>query len=229
VKVILLAAGFGTRLRPLTDSIPKCLVPINGKPLLQIWLESLSFAGLDSFLINTHYLSNQVESFIKKCDFKDMCTVKYEEVLLGTAGTLLANIDFIDHEDCVLIHADNYCLADFNLFMNAHMNRPKHCLMTMMTFQTDNPSSCGIVELDKENVVIDFHEKVDKPPGNQANCAVYILSKEALKRIKQIAVREDLFDFSDQVINKFLGKIYTFKTTNLFIDIGTIENYNKVK
>tara|TARA_B110000027_G_C16017068_1_gene254647 strand:+ start:89 stop:778 length:690 start_codon:yes stop_codon:yes gene_type:complete len=229
MKAILLAAGFGTRLRPLTNSIPKCLVPIKGKPLLEIWLEDLFSAGLNTFLLNTHYLSNQVESFIKKSDFKGMCILKYEENLLGTAGTLLANLNFINNEDCMLIHADNYCQADLNLFIKAHNNRPKHCLMTMMTFQTKNPSSCGIVELDNENVVIDFHEKVDKPPGNQANCAVYILSNEALKRIKQIAENEDLFDFSEQVINKFLGKIFTFQTTNLFIDIGTIENYNKVK
>ena len=63
MKTILLAAGFGTRLRPLTATIPKCLVPIKGKPLLEIWLERLMDAGLNNFIINSHYLSDQVEFF----------------------------------------------------------------------------------------------------------------------------------------------------------------------
>jgi mannose-1-phosphate guanylyltransferase len=78
-----------------------------------------------------------------------------------------------------LIHADNYCLADFTAFQQAHYNRPPECLMT---FRTDNPSSCGILELDERGVVIGFHEKVASPPGNLANGAVYILSAELLKR-----------------------------------------------
>ena len=124
MKAILLAAGFGTRLRPLTDNIPKCLVPIKGKPLLQIWLEILSDVGIDKFLINTHYLPNQVYDFINNSVFKNKCLIINEEKLLGTAGTLISNLDFIGSEECLLIHADNYCLANFNEFFIAHINRP---------------------------------------------------------------------------------------------------------
>ena len=63
MRAILLAAGYGTRLRPLTNKIPKCLVSIKGKPLLQIWLEQLTAAGIGPFLINTHYLADQVVDF----------------------------------------------------------------------------------------------------------------------------------------------------------------------
>ncbi len=59
----------------------------------------------------------QVEVFIRMSKFKEMCEVKYEEKIIGTAGTLLSNIDFTYNEECLLIHADNYCLADFNLFI----------------------------------------------------------------------------------------------------------------
>ena len=65
MRAILLAAGLGTRLRPITDTIPKCLVPINGKPLIDYWLEQLTKAGIEKFLINTHYLHEQVESYIE--------------------------------------------------------------------------------------------------------------------------------------------------------------------
>lgn len=225
MKVILLAAGLGTRLRPLTENIPKCLVPIKGKPLLQIWLESLTSAGLKAFLINTHYLSDQVESFIKKCEFKDLCILKYEEKLLGTAGTLLANTNFINKDDCMLIHADNYCLANINLFLKAHYNRPNYCLMTMLTFRTNDPSSCGIVELNKDNVVIGFHEKIKSPPGNIANGAVYILSNELINYLKNEL--PNATDFSNNVISLLKGRIFTYETSETFIDIGSPETYSK--
>ena len=225
MKAILLAAGFGTRLRPLTDNIPKCLVPIKGKPLLQIWLERLTNLGLDQFLINTHYLSNQVNDFINCSKFKNNCILINESILLGTAGTLLSNLNFIGEEECILIHADNYCLADFKEFIKSHNQRPSYCLMTMMTFRTDNPSSCGIVELDENNVVIGFHEKAEFPPDNLANGAIYILSPEFLKIIKEKYATET--DFSTGILHHFIGKIYTHETNEVFEDIGTLEKYKK--
>lgn len=225
MKTILLAAGFGTRLRPLTDNIPKCLVPIKGKPLLQIWLERLSDADFNFFLINTHYLSNQVNEFINGSKFKNKCFLKNESVLLGTAGTLLSNLNFIGEEECMLIHADNYCLADFKEFIRAHNQRPAYCLITMMTFRTDNPTSCGIIELDENKVVIGFHEKVESPPGNLANGAIYILSNELIKIISERF--STVTDFSTQILPHFIGKIYTYETSELFMDIGTPEAYLK--
>ncbi len=223
MKAILLAAGFGTRLRPLTDHIPKCLVPIKGKPLLEIWLERLSEAGLGSLLTNTHYLSDQVEMFLEASSLKEQVTIVYEPVLLGTAGTLLANIDFFEGEDGMLIHADNYSLADFKAFINAHEKRPGSCLMTMLTFKTDSPSECGIVELNKEGIVVGFHEKVENPPSKLANGAVYILSSQMLnilmKDFSQVS------DFSTEVLPHFIGKIYTYETKEVFMDIGTPETY----
>ena len=94
MRAILLAAGLGTRLRPITDTIPKCLVLIHGKPLLQIWLEKLTEVGIGPFLINTHYLHKQVEKFIEESEFSEQVELVYEEKLLGTAGTLSKNIDF---------------------------------------------------------------------------------------------------------------------------------------
>uniref|UniRef100_UPI0040474F69 nucleotidyltransferase family protein n=1 Tax=Algoriphagus sp. TaxID=1872435 RepID=UPI0040474F69 len=225
MKVILLAAGFGTRLRPITNVIPKCLVPIKGKPLLQIWLERLNEAGISSFLINTHYLHSQVEDFVKSSNFYNCIVTVYESQLLGTAGTLLANLKFFDGDDGLFIHADNYCLADFQAFIIAHKNRPKHCLMTMMIFQTDNPSSCGIVELNEENVVIGFHEKIASPPGNLANGAIYIISKEMLILLdKEFNTSTD---FSTEILPYFVGQIFTYQTSDFFLDIGTPEAFEK--
>lgn len=225
MRALLLAAGLGTRLRPLTDTMPKCLVPIKGWPLLGIWLERLTQANIGPFLINTHYLASQVEGFIESSSYRGLVRLVNEVELQGTAGTLIANLDFFQREDGMLIHADNYCLADFTAFQLAHSNRPPECLMTMMTFRTAVPSSCGIVELDKRGVVIGFHEKVANPPGNLANGAVYILSAELLMRLGTDL--HTVKDFSTEVLNRFVGRIYSYETSEVFLDVGTPETYEQ--
>jgi mannose-1-phosphate guanylyltransferase len=201
-------------------------MPINGQPLLDIWLESLTKSGIGPFLINTHYLSDQVVKYVRESKYANAITLIYEPILKGTAGTLIQNLSFFNEEDGLLIHADNYCLEDINLLINAHNLRPSHCLMTMLTFRTDTPSSCGIVELDKEGVVTNFIEKSQNPPGNMANGAIYILSSKLIS-ILGTSYRE-VKDFSTEVIGDLHGKIYTFETKKLFLDIGTIEAYKKI-
>ena len=94
MKALLLAAGLGSRLRPITNHIPKCLVPIDGKPLLSYWLDALFGAGIDSILINVHYLSDQVTAFVTSRSDRDRITIVEERTLLGTAATLKENVEF---------------------------------------------------------------------------------------------------------------------------------------
>ena len=225
MRALLVAAGLGTRLRPITDTTPKCLVPIHSQALLAIWLQRLAQAGIGPFLVNTHYLSGQVNAFVETSPYRKDIILVHERDLLGTAGTLIANLDFFCGSDGLLIHADNYCLADFSAFLQAHRSRPPECLMTMMTFRTDAPSSCGIVELDASGVVVDFHEKVAHPPGNLANGAVYILCAELLQRLASDL--GGVSDFSTEVLHRFVGKIYSYETNATFLDIGTPANYAK--
>ena len=225
MKAILLAAGLGTRLRPLTNTIPKCLVPIHGQPLLGIWLERLTKAGLDSFLINTHYLAEQVEQFVTASPYRNQVTLVHEPTLLGTAGTLMANLDFFQGEDGLLIHADNYCLADFKQFIEAHRQRPPQCLMTVMAFRTPTPSTCGILEVDDQGVVVGFHEKVANPPGDLASGAIYLLSPEFLD-MAATDLRA-VTDFSTEVIPGLIGSMFTYKTAAPFIDVGTLASYQQ--
>lgn len=218
-----MAAGYGTRLGSLTKSVPKCLVSIRGTPLLGIWLERLTRAGMGPFLVNTHYLTEQVEAFIEASPYRDQVRLVHERELLGTAGTLIANLDFFEGKDGMLIHADNYCLADFRAFVQAHRQRPTQCIMTMMTFRAENPSLCGIVELDAGGVVVGFHEKVSNPPGNLANGAVYILSAEMMRMLGEEV--DGARDFSTGVLPRFVGQIYTYETSEPFMDVGTPEDY----
>ena len=225
MRALLLAAGLGRRLSPITDTTPKCLVPISGTPLLQIWLERLTEAGIGPFLINTHYLVEQVTAFVEESHFRKKIQLVHEKDLRGTAGTLIENLDFFQGEDALLIHADNYCLADFSAFQLAHINRPLGCVMTMMTFRTDDPSSCGIVELDGSGVVVGFHEKVENPPGNLANGAVYILSAALLKQMG--TELKYITDFSTEVLHRFKGQIFSHEISDVFLDVGTPDRYAK--
>ena len=91
----------------------------------------------------------------------------------------------------------------------------------MMTFKTENPESCGIVETDDKGVVIKFYEKVKNPPGNIANGAVYLLEPEVISFIEK---NNHITDFSSQVIPNFIGKIATWHNNGIHRDIGTIES-----
>ena len=221
IKALLLAAGLGTRLKPLTDIWPKCLMPIRDRPLLEYWLNILQKSGIDNILVNTHYLSEYVEGFIKQPQFTGWVDSVYEPSLLGTAGTIRENIDFCQNSTVLLAHADNWTCCNFSDFLNYHNNqRPKGTVMTMMTFTCLDPKSCGIVELDSNGVVVNFHEKVKKPPGKLANAAVYLIELEV---VEWIVNHPDVTDFSTEILPKFIGKIATWENQKIHKDIGTIE------
>ena len=226
IRALLLAAGFGTRLRPLTLTTPKCLVPIGGKPLLERWLENLEACDCSDALVNTHYLADQVHAFLAERPKRTMnIQSTYEPELLGTAGTLLANQSFFEGSTGLLIHADNATDFDLKKLIAAHHQRPKGCLLTMLTFNTDNPQSCGIVEIDNQGVVQAFHEKAENPPGNQANGAIYIFDQEFIE-VLNLKYKYST-DFSTEVLQDMTTYIFTCHTNNLFLDIGTPENLLK--
>ena len=220
-KALLLAAGLGTRLKPLTDIWPKCLMPIRGRPLLEYWLGILRKSGIDDVLVNTHHYSEYVVGFLQQSQFKDWVHSVYEEKLLGTAGTLRENADFFQNSTVMLAHADNWTCCDFSDFLHYHHNqRPRDTVMTMMTFTCPKPSTCGIVELDTNDIVVGFHEKVEKPPGNLANAAVYLIEAEI---IEWIVNHPKVTDFSTEVLPQFIDKIATWENRKIHRDIGTIE------
>ncbi len=223
MKALLLAAGLGTRLKPITDTVPKCLVPINGKALLEYWLDNLYEAGIREFLINTHYLHSKVQTYIENSKYKKLVTLAYEENLLFTGGTILANKSFCKNESFMVIHADNLCFCNFKAFIETHHLKPKNCIMTMMTFKSDNPKTCGVVKLNNEKIVTDFYEKVENPPTNLANGAVYIFEPEIFKVLSSLNKKK--IDLSTEILSKLTGRIQSYFNDIYLKDIGTIESY----
>ncbi|MDZ4762330.1 MAG: nucleotidyltransferase family protein [Alphaproteobacteria bacterium] len=218
MRALLLAAGLGTRLRPITDSIPKCLVPINGRPLLDYWFDLLFESGIERALVNTHYFADRVATHIASSAWKSRIDQVFEPELLGTGGTLVANSDYFGDVSVLLAHADN--LTDFSVgdMVAAHARRPVGCVMTMLSFRTDDPKSCGILELDRHGLLKAFHEKVDDPPGDLANGAVYLIEPEM--RAFASALNTPFVDLQTEVIPHFLGRIQAYEHTGYHRDIG---------
>lgn len=222
MKAILLAAGKGTRLLPLTKKIPKCLVEINGRPLLDIWIKNLLNAGISDILINTHYMSDIVQDYVKKRGYDKYITIFHEKELLGTAGTLLHNYAFVKDGSTFLIHADNLSIFDIQKFVQTHKSRPNICDMSMMVFETDNPRSCGIVEVNKDGIITDFQEKPATPKSSLANGAVYIIEPALVSRYMDRI--NYINDFSTEIIPNEMGRIFAIKNSDYHRDIGTPES-----
>ncbi len=223
MKALLLSAGYGKRIANLTKNTPKCLLKINNKPILQIWIEQLIKNNVEEIIINTHYLHQKVNDFIKKNKFKIKITLVYEKELLGTAGTLIKNMELYEGHDLLVIHADNYFPKGLDMFIKAHYQTEKNILFSILCFETLYPNECGIVEFDKNNILTKMHEKVNKPPSNLANGAIYLIKKSSLKIINQEF--NNAKDFIKEIIPSFYNRVYIFKTNEKFTDIGSYDNY----
>jgi mannose-1-phosphate guanylyltransferase len=222
LRALLLAAGLGTRLRPLTDSIPKCLVPIRGRPLLEYWLELLFAGGLERVLINTHYLPELVRKFVRASPWRERIELVHEDSLLGTGGTVLRNSGFFGGDSFMVAHADNLTRFDVGAFWARHQRRPAGVLITMMTFETDAPQTCGIVVEDRQGIVREFHEKKQDPPGNLANGAVYLFDPEILEFLASLG--RPVIDLSTEVLPHYLGRMWTYNNNLYHRDIGNLES-----
>jgi mannose-1-phosphate guanylyltransferase len=199
------------------------MVEIAGRPLLQIWLEQLSQFEHSGFIINTHYFAEQVEQFIFNSPFRDQVQLIYEPTLLGTLGTLRATRPYWEGHDVMVVHADNLCLCSWPLFLQAFNQRPEGCVGAMMCFQTDTPSSCGIVECDDDDRLMAFHEKVPNPPSHYANGAVYVFDDTLAGKLDVISGS----DISLNLLPSLLGQMVCWPTDGYLRDIGTPQSLQR--
>ena len=217
MKAFLLAAGLATRLRPITLNKPKCLVEVCGKPMLYWWIKLLKKHNIKDVIINVHHHSDQVIQFINKNSNDINFTIFHEKELLGSAGTLKANYDFVKNEkDFFIFYADN--LTDYNLFEFMEFHKKNKKIFSMSLFKTDIPNEKGIVGLDLNNTVISFEEKPKNPKSNLANAGIYIAKPEIYNYIPEGLKLDIGFDLLPKLVKKSSGWI----SNDFLIDIGTI-------
>jgi mannose-1-phosphate guanylyltransferase len=225
MKAFLLAAGLGTRLRPLTNDTPKCLIPINGKPLLAYWIELLEKHGITEVLINLYYLADKVRDFIRNNKSQSITFQFYEEPeLLGSGGSLRENKDFVrGEENFFILYADN--LTNINLTKLLEYHRLKKQPFTIALNRVEDPSRCGIAKLDENGIVTNFVEKPKNPLSNLANTGVYIAKPEIL----ELLPAKRIVDIGYDLLPKLVGKMAGWETQDYLIDIGTIESLNNAQ
>lgn len=228
MKALILAAGFGTRLAPLTHSLPKCLVELAGRPLLQHWLSAFEASCVISeIVINTHYLSEQVDEFIKRWPSKKNIIVKHETHLLGTAGTIRSLKEWVGTENLMVVHGDNFTSLNLDHFINAHLARPVGTYGTMGYFTCEDFKNCGIIKVDSFGKVVEFIEKPKIDVGRSANAAVYIFEPEALEII--FGCDHAKPDISVDIIPNLVGKLFAYEIDGFHVDVGSPKGYKEAQ
>jgi mannose-1-phosphate guanylyltransferase len=221
-KAFLLAAGLGTRLRPLTDTTPKCLVPVGGMPLLHWWLVICERLGVKEVLINTHHLPEQVRAFVASRPTKLSVSLTYESTLLGSAGTVSANKSFVQGEqDFWIFYADTLIGADLKPLSELH--RSKKSDLTLGLFKSPDPKSGGVVELSADGRVSSFEEKPAHPKSDLVAAGVYIGGPALLQ-----VLPDGFGDLSRDVYPKLM-KNACGAVLDPVIDLGTPQSYARAQ
>lgn len=221
MRAFLLAAGHGTRLSPLTDTVPKCLLPIRGKPLLKIWLENCARVGISKILINTHSHAQQVRQFVVKHRNGVGIQIFAEKELLGSAGTLAANYEFVRHAEAFFVfYGDVLTNIDLGEILKFHLRKKK--LATLAVHQVPDPQRCGIVTADQDGTIRSFEEKPVRPKSNWGFAGVMVARPEIIERVP----RSRPADIGFHLLPRLAGEMAAYKNCGYLLDIGTPANYS---
>jgi mannose-1-phosphate guanylyltransferase len=224
VKAFLLAAGPGSRLRPITDTVPKCLVPIQGTPMLSIWLQMCQRFGIEEVLINVNAHAASVCEFLRRDTNGPRVRVVVEEQLLGSAGTLRANRDWVIADEFFWVfYADVLNRADLEGMLQTH--RKRNPAATLGVYEVPDPRRCGIVMADRDGVIQQFVEKPEHPAGNLAFSGLMIGTPEVLNAIPAVTPA----DIGFHVLPQLAGRMIAYSISDYLLDIGTMENYERAQ
>lgn len=220
MKAFLLAAGLGTRLRPLTETVPKCLLPIQGTPLLAVWLELCARAGIDEVLINVHAHADTVRKFLIAHEFAVSVETAQEPQLLGSAGTVAANRGWVEGEDeFFILYGDVLTNADLRTIQAHHRRACK--IATLGLNRVPDPSRCGVVTVDQGGTIIAFQEKPSRPASNLVFSGMMVAGPEFLNYLPQQTPADLGFD----VLPRLGGRMAGCEITSYLTDIGTMPTY----
>jgi mannose-1-phosphate guanylyltransferase len=223
VKAFLLAAGIGSRLRPITDTVPKCMVTIDERPMLDIWLDAFDRAGVDEVLVNLHHLPDVVRRHLAARVGRPFVRLVFEPELLGSAGTLAAHRDWVAGEEFFLAcNADN--LTDFDLRELIDEQRAAGPVATLTAFHSQNPSAGGVLEVDDGGWVTGFAEKPAHPVSDLVNAGMYAFRADVLDGIGRPPA-----DIGYDLLPRLVGRARAVPVEGYFRDIGTPEAYRRAR
>ena len=185
-QAMLLAAGLGTRLRPLTDAMPKCMVPVAGKPVLQHNIEWLRSWGVEDLVVNLHW---QPETVTRHCGDGSGLGVRirysYEPELLGTAGSVSATRQFFLRERFWVVYADNLIDCDLQGVNDLHL--ANRAVLTMVLHWRKDVSASGVVALEEDHRIAAFREKPapDEALSHWVNAGLFLCEPDVLASVPE--------------------------------------------
>ena len=224
MKAFLLAGGHGTRLRPLTDSVPKCLLPIQGRPLLEIWLDLCARSGISDVLINLHAHAQPIEQHLQRTGSPVNVRLVHEEQLLGSAGTIAANRDWVGSDPAFWIFYSDV-LTNTNLRRMSDFHSSHRAIATLGLYRVPDPSRCGVAITDGRGVIIDFEEKPEAPRSNWVFSGLMVAGPGFFDLIPSSIPADIAF----HVLPRLLGKMRAYPITDYLLDIGTLCNYQEAQ
>jgi len=223
---MILAGGKSTRLYPLTLDLPKPLVPVLDRPVVDHIIDYLASHGVDDIVINVHYLAEQIESYIGDGSRWDV-SMSYlrEQELMGSAGAV-KQVASRFHETFLVIGCDDVTDVDLSEAMRFHRERGAEA--TIVLQEAKEVSQYGVVVTDDTGLITGFQEK--PAPGTErskfVNTGIYIFEPSVLDRIPA----QTFYDFGKQVFPEMLAagvRFYGMRTTSYWCDIGTPGEYRR--
>lgn len=229
MKAMILAAGVGSRLDPLTRRLPKPMVPIINKPVIEHIVELLKKHGFNEIMMNLFHLGDCIrEHFGDGSKWGVKIYYSQEKELMGTAGGVKCVSSFFD-DTFVVIGGDD--LADFDLTGLVEFHKEKQALSTIALSKVDDPSQFGIVLLNEDGKITRFLEKPKEADAfsNTANTGVYLFEPGVLDLIPE----KTFYDFGKQLFPKLLELNQPFygylMQDSYWSDVGNIESYRETQ
>lgn len=227
-KTVILAAGFGTRLGAMTRDLPKVMVPIAGKPMLEHHVEWLRDAGIREFYFNLHFLPEAITSYFGDGSRWGV-EIRYsrEENLMGTAGSLHGFRDHLD-EPFLVQYGDVFSRLDVLSLDRFHQSRGSAA--SLVVHPSSHPHDSDIVELGERDRITHIHHKPgDDRFGNLGNAGAYLLEPRVLGYLSEPAKEED---FCRDLFPRMLAAnepLYGYDTEDLLLDVGTPERLARIE
>lgn len=222
---IILAGGFGTRLKDVVSDLPKPMAPVNGTPFLTYLLNYLQKYGIQNVIISTGFLSEKISTYYKN-KFKQLNIIySHEEEPLGTGGGIRLALEKSQDENVLILNGDSFFNLDIKSFCNSHLISNSQVSLALR--KVNDVSRYGEIQT-QENRIIAFNEKSTVAKPGLINAGVYIINKE----IFLTNTGENLnFSIEKDFFAKHLTSISMsgFEFDNYFIDIGIPEDYKKVQ
>ena len=225
-KAMVMSAGMGSRLEPLTLQVPKPLVPVCNRPVMDILFESLSNIGIKDVVCNTYYLADQIIERYKNNDLGVNFNYITEDTLSGTAGGMKKCQFFFDKgEDFVVLSADGLTNADIKKGIEAHKKSGAIATIGVKRIPYEEVSHFGVVVTDENGFITEFQEKpsIEEAKSNCINTGIYIFNYKIFDYIPE----NTFYDFAKNVFPKLLleKQINTFVIEDYWTDIGTLDQY----